>query len=55
MTANMLMTGREARHSAELAFRSQTSQGESVTSYGEYVEKLKDKMQHAHEIALKHL
>ena len=46
MTANLPMTGREARLPAELAFRSQTSQGESLTSYGEYVEKLKDKMQH---------
>ena len=55
MTANLLMTGREARLPAELAFHSQTRQGESVTSYGEYVEKLKDKIQHAHEIARKHL
>ena len=57
MTANLLMTGREARLPAELAFTSGTSinHGEKVTSYGEYVETLKNKMQRAHEIARKHL
>ena len=57
MAANLLMTGRKARLPAELVFSSQTScsRGEKVTSYGEYVEKLKNKMQRAHEIARKHL
>ena len=54
LTPNLLMLGREARLPAEIMFGSRTVEGD-ITSYGEYVDKLKAKMQHAHDIARKHL
>lgn len=55
MTPNLLMLGREVRLPAEVMFGSQTTKLEEITTYGEYVEKLKERMQHAHELARKHL
>ena len=55
-TPNMLMFGREARPLIEviLCIRA-TSTGEEVTSYGDYVNSLKERMQVAHDLARKHL
>lgn len=53
MTPNLLMMGREVRLPAEVMFGSTTQEGE-ITSYGEYVDKLRSRMQHAHDIARKH-
>ena len=56
LTHNLLTMGREVRLPAELVFRSTGSyRDEEVTSYGEYVDVLRSRMQHAHEIARKHL
>ena len=55
MTPNLLMLGREVRLPAEVAFGSTTMSGESVSSYGEYVEKLKANMQRAHNFYRKYL
>ena len=54
LTPNLLMLGHEAQLPAEVMFGSCTVEGD-ITSYGEYVGKLKAKMQHAHDIAQKHL
>ena len=56
LTPNPLMMGREVRLPVELAFNSiRTYQGEKVTTYGKYVDSLRDKVQHAHNVARKHL
>lgn len=56
LTPNLLMLGREVRLPAEIMFGSGTTTvGEQVSSYGEYVEKLKTRMQHAHHVARQHL
>jgi hypothetical protein len=56
MTPNLLMLGREVRLPAEIMFGSMTScLGEEVSTYGDYVEMLKERMQHAHDIAREHL
>lgn len=55
MTPNLLMLGKEVRLPAEIAFGSTTTTGEMVSSYGEYVRKLKDNMQKAHDICRQHL
>ena len=56
MTPNLLTMGREVRLPAELLFGSTCSnQGEEITSYGEYVDILRSRMQHAHEVARKYL
>ena len=55
-TPNMLMLGREARIPAELRNgRACDSEGQSVNSYGEYVNWLRDRLQAAHDIAREHL
>ena len=54
LTPNLLMLGREVRLPAEVMFGSTTSEGD-LTSYGDYVDQLKAHMQHAHELARKHL
>ena len=52
MMPNLLMLGREVRLPAEIMFRSGTSHvGETVTSYGEFVDHLKERKQKAHELA----
>ena len=55
MTPNLLMLGKEVRLPAEIAFGSTAMSGESVSSYGEYVEKLKTNMQRANEFCRKYL
>ena len=56
MTPNLLTIGREVRLPAELIFGSVGAyQGQEVTSYGEYVDTLRSRMQDTHEIARRHL
>ncbi|CAC5426773.1 unnamed protein product [Mytilus coruscus] len=55
-TPNLLMLGREVRIPAELAYGSTTKYiPQDITSYGEYVDYLKEHMQIAHDVARKHL
>ena len=49
------MLNKEVRLPTERAFGSTAMSGESVSSYGEYVEKLKTNMQRAHEFCRKYL
>lgn len=56
LTPNLLMMGREVRLPRELVFGSHNSfDGHKITSYGDYVDILRARIQHAHEIARKHL
>ena len=55
LTPNLLMLGREVRLPAELMYGSQNLSSDNITSYGQYVDKLRDSIQHAHSIARKHL
>lgn len=55
LTPNLLMLGREVRLPAELMYGSQCNENWETQSYGQYVEHLRNKMQHAHEVARKHL
>ena len=56
LTPNLLTMGREVRLPAELVFGStNTHDGEEITSYGDYVDILRARMQHAHEIARKYM
>ena len=55
LTPNLLFMGREVRLPAELAYGSQCNNIGDFHSYGDYVEQLQSRMQHAHEIARKHL
>jgi hypothetical protein len=56
MTPNLIVLGGEVRLPAELVFGNRTSrQGEQVSSYGEYVEMLRERMHTAHKIARQHL
>ena len=55
LSPNMLMLGREVRIPSELIYGGQSNNDKQVHSYGEYVEQLKAKMQHVHEIARKNL
>ena len=56
MTPNLLTMGREVRLPGELVFGStNTYDGEEITTYGEYVDVLRARMQHAHEVARKHM
>jgi hypothetical protein len=55
MTPNLLMLGREVRLPAEVVFGSSTSEATEISSYGDYVDLLREKMQHAHYIARKHI
>ena len=56
MTPNLMTMGREVRLPAELVFgSSSTPQGDDITSYGDYVDLLRSRMQHAHEVARKYL
>ena len=56
MTPNLLSIGREIRLPGELVFESNNSyDGEEITSYGEYVDILKCRLQHAHELARKYM
>lgn len=51
----LLMMGREAHIPVELMYGGQCNENTEVQSYGEYVEQLWTRMQHAHEVARKHL
>ena len=53
-TPNLLMMGREVRVPAEVMFGSSTK-GEEMTSYGQFVDWLKRRMQCAHDVARAHL
>ena len=56
MTPNLLTMGREVRLPGELVFGSTNSfDGEDIISYGDFVDVLRARMQHAHEIARKYL
>jgi transposase InsO family protein len=56
LTPNLIVLGREVRLPAELVYGHKTSpSGEQVSSYGEYVEFLRERMHTAHVIARKHL
>lgn len=56
MTPHFLTMGREVRLPAELVYGSATNfNGEEMTSYGDYVDTLRARIQHAHEIARKHM
>ena len=55
MTPNLLTMGRELRLPGELIFGSTNGyDGEHITTYGDYVEILRARMQHAHEMARKY-
>ena len=55
-TPNFLMLGREVKLPGEIVFGSTTADGqELVTSYGSYVDQLRERMQRAHRIAREHL
>ena len=56
MTPNLLTMGREVRLPAKLVFGSTNSfDGEDITSYGDFVDVLRARMQYAHEIARKYI
>ena len=56
LTPNLLMLGREVRLPAEIAFGSfANSKNELISSYGDYVLKLKNKMLTCHQICREHL
>ena len=56
LSPNLLTIGREVSLPAKLVFSSKnTCDGLDITSYGEYVDQLRQKMQYAHEVARKHL
>lgn len=55
LTPNLLMLGREVRLPAELMYGSQCNENWEIQSYGDYVDHLRTKIQHAHEVARKHL
>ena len=56
LTPNLLTMGREVRLPSELVYGSNTIYDKaSVTSYSDYVDVLKSRMQHAHRVARDHL
>lgn len=55
LTPNLLMLGKEVRLPAELMFGSSTTNSEHITSYGEYVDQLKSRLQKSHNVARKYL
>ena len=55
LSPNLLMLGKEVRLPSEIAFGSATCKNQDVTTYGQYVEILKKKMQKAHEICRENL
>ena len=52
---NILMLGREVRLPAELIHGSYATPGEQITSYGDYVDRLRERLQTAHSIARKNI
>ena len=55
MTPNFIMLGREVRLPIELLHGSSTNKEVKVADYGEYVDKLRSRIQHAQKIAREHL
>ena len=55
MTPNLLMLGREVRLPSEIMYRDHKVDDVDNTTYGDYVNQLREKMRHAHEVAQKHL
>ena len=56
LTSNLLTIGREVRLPAELVFGSAVAhRDEEITSYDEYVDMLRSRLQDAHDIARRHL
>ena len=55
LTPNLLMLGREVRLPVEVMYGTKTTSEGELDSYGEYVSQLRDRMQHAHDVARKHL
>ena len=55
LTPFMLMMGREARLPAELMYGSPCNENWEIQSYGASADQLRNRMQHAHEVARKHL
>lgn len=55
LTPNMLMLGKEIRLPTEIVFGSLDNTGETISSYGSYVEVMRERMHRAHGIAQKHL
>lgn len=56
LTPNLLTMGREVRLPSELVFGSSTVlDGQEVTSYGDYVNVLRSRLQRAHQVAREHL
>ena len=56
LTPNLMTIGREVRLPAELIFGStEAYDGEKIISYVEYVDSLRSRIQHAHEVAREHL
>ena len=55
LTPNILTLGIEVRLPGELAFANTSKDGQEVTSYGDFVDMLRSRMQNAHDIARKHL
>lgn len=56
MTPNLLTIGREVRLPGEVVFGSTNGyDGEEITTYGDYVDVLRARVQHAHEVARKYM
>ncbi|MEW8547681.1 MAG: hypothetical protein AB2693_29590, partial [Candidatus Thiodiazotropha sp.] len=55
LSPNLLMLGRELRIPSELLYGGQCNNDKAVVSYGDFVTNLKERIQHAHDIARKHL
>ncbi|MCG8045846.1 MAG: RNase H-like domain-containing protein [Candidatus Thiodiazotropha endolucinida] len=55
LTPNLLMLGREVRLPAELLHGDTIGSRDEITSYGDYVDQLRDRMQTAHQVARKNI
>ncbi len=55
LTPNLVMLGREVRLPVEVVYGSKTHSGDVIAHYGEYVNQLRKRMQHAHSICRQHL
>lgn len=55
LSPNLLMLGCELRIPSEFLYGGQCNNDKSIVSYGDFVSNLKERKQHAHDIASKHL
>jgi hypothetical protein len=55
LSPNMMMLGREVRLPAEILFGTGKLSKNEISSYGDYVTKLRERMSNAHQVARKHL